>query len=230
MVGFLSALTAFLVAHLVPAMPAVRGRLVAALGRGGYLAAYSLLSLGLLAWVIVAARRAETVMLWDPAPWQWVVPFAAMPLAAFLLVAGLAEPNPLSVSLRSGSEPGPVTAITRHPVLWGFLIWACAHIPPNGRLVPVILFGTMALLSCVGFLLVDRRARARLGAERWAALSRRTSVVPFAALLAGRARRPALAPLARAAAVALVLVVWFVAQGHALLIGPDPLAGLPAFR
>ncbi|WP_194164586.1 NnrU family protein [Microvirga thermotolerans] len=230
MMEFLTALAAFLAAHLIPASPGLRARLIAAMGRKAYLAAYSALSLVLLGWLVAAAQRAETVWLWEPAPWQWHVPFVAMPFAAFLLVAGLAQPNPLSISLRSGPEPGPVAAVTRHPVLWAFLVWAASHIPPNGTLVALLLFGTMAAFSLAGFVLLDVKARRRLGAERWHALSAGTSVVPFAALVSGRADRRSLRALVLPALAAAALYVWFVVQGHALLIGPDPLAGLAAMR
>lgn len=220
------ALAAFLAAHLVPAAPGLRARLIGRFGRRAYLAAYSTLSLGLLAWLIAAARRADTVPLWQPAAWQWYVPFAVMPAALFLVIAGLSDPNPLSIALRPGDQPGPATAVTRHPVLWGFLLWAASHVPPNGDLVSVVLFGTMATYALAGFALLDAKARRRLGPKRWRRLSRATSVVPFVALMAGRA---AFAPSRRsllAFALALVLYAWFLAQGHALLIGPDPLASL----
>ena len=36
----------------------------------------------------------------------------------------------------------PIVTTTRHPVLWGFLIWAVAHLPPNGDVVSIVLFGS----------------------------------------------------------------------------------------
>jgi uncharacterized membrane protein len=230
MTEFSLALSVFLAAHLIPASPGLRSRLIATMGRTTYLSAYSVLSLGLLAWLILAAQRAETVLLWHPAPWQWHVPFLAMPVAAFLLIAGLAWPNPLSISLRSGEEPGPIVAITRHPVLWGFLIWAASHVPPNGSLVAVLLFGGMAAFSILGFFLLDLKARRRMGADRWRARSAGTSSVPFSALLQGRASWRSLRPLMLPASVAVFVYAWFILQGHALLIGPDPLAGLLAMQ
>ncbi|MEJ1936993.1 NnrU family protein [Nostoc sp. NIES-2111] len=228
MTSFLLALAAFLVAHLLPAWPPVRARLVALLGRRGYLVAYSLVSLALLAWLIQSAVTADDVQLWAPAAWQWWVPLVAMPAAGFLLTAGLIEANPLSVSLRAGDGLPAVACITRHPVLWGFLIWAASHVPPNGRLVPVLLFGAMAALSGAGFVLVDRKARRRLGEERWRALAAGSSTLPFAAMLAGQARCGRWKALALSAALAAALYAWFLLGGHALLIGPDPLAGLHA--
>ena len=228
MIEFCVALSAFVAAHLIPASQDLRARLILQMGRTAYLTVYSILSLVLLGWLIVAAQRAETVCLWNPAPWQWHVPFIAMPVATFLLVAGLLSANPLSISIRGGAEPGPITSVTRHPVLWAFLLWAVSHIPSNGTGVALMLFGTMALFSLLGFVLLDLKARKRLGPERWRELAAETSILPFAALLSGRARWNALRPLVLPALMAVAAYVWFVLQGHALLIGPDPLAGLMA--
>jgi uncharacterized membrane protein len=228
MIEFCVALAAFLAAHLIPASRGLRARLILLMGRTAYLTVYSILSLVVLGWLFVAAQRADTVWLWDPAPWQWYVPFIAMPMGTFLFVAGLLSANPLSISVRGGTKPGPITAITRHPVLWAFLIWATAHIPPNGTVVALLLFGAMALFSLLGFALLDVKARKRLGPERWRELAAGTSVLPFAALLSGRARWHTLRLLALPALITVVLYAWFVLQGHALLIGPDPLAGLAA--
>jgi uncharacterized membrane protein len=226
MTEFSIALASFLAAHLIPASPGLRSRLVSLMGRCTYLAAYSALSLALIAWLVAAAREAESPVLWEAAAWQWHVPFALMPVATFLLVAGLLAPNPLSISFRTGSEAGAITVISRHPVLWAFLLWALAHIPPNGDLVSLILFGGMAALSLSGFVILDAKARRRLGTERWHALSKNTSVVPFAALLAGRVASRSIGQLLLPALIAAGLYAWFVLQGHALLIGPDPLASL----
>jgi uncharacterized membrane protein len=224
---FFIALIVFLAAHLLPAAPRLRGTATRLLGLRLYLALYSALSIVLLAWVVVAAQRADSLFLWDPTPWQRWVPLAAMPFALFLVIAGLGQANPLSVSLRTASagRPGSVVGITRHPVLWGFLIWALAHIPPNGDLVALVLFGGMALLAAAGMRLVDARARKRLGGE-WAALAERTSVIPFVAAIAGRASLRFDRELAIAALVSLVLYGWLLWSGHQLLFGVDPLAGL----
>ena len=231
MFEFCIALTAFLVAHLIPASRSLRARLILLMGRTAYLVAYSILSLVLLGWLIVAAQRADTVWLWDPAPWQWHVPFIAMPMATFLLVAGLLSANPLSISLRGGTTPGPITAITRHPVLWAFLIWATAHIPPNGTGVALLLFGAMALFSLFGFILLDLKARKRLGPGTLAGSWRpKPPFFPSRRFSRGGHDGTCCALSILPALMAAALYVWFVLQGHALLIGPDPLAGLAAME
>jgi uncharacterized membrane protein len=155
------------------------------------------------------------------------VPLVLVPVAAWFLIAGLAEPNPLSISVRrEGDSLGPMAAITRHPVLWAFLLWSGSHLVPNGDLVSLILFGGLTLLALAGFGLVDRRARGRLGEEAWHELARRTSVVPFAAALSGRTRLAWSPRLTLSALAALALSAAFVIWGHTLVTGTDPLAFL----
>ncbi|GGK51262.1 NnrU family protein [Salinarimonas ramus] len=214
MIEFTAALVVFLLAHSLPARLGLKDHLVARAGLRGYLVGYSLVSLALLAWLIDAARRAPYLPLWDPAPWQAWVPLLAMPVAFVLLVAGLTQPNPLSISLRAGEKPGSIVALTRHPVLWGFLFWAVSHIPANGDVVSLVLFGGMAAFAVAGIPIVDRRARRRLGEARWHTLAARG------------APRAAPGGLAVAALAGTALYVWFLLQGHAVLIGVDPTAWL----
>ena len=53
-----AAALALVLGHVVPSAPPVRRRLIDVLGRGGFVAGYSVLSLALLAWVVVAWREA----------------------------------------------------------------------------------------------------------------------------------------------------------------------------
>jgi len=226
---FLTAIAVFVLAHAVPPARPVRTRLVGWLGRGPYLLLYSLVSIALLVWVIVAARRAPYLPLWDPAPWQALLPVLGLPLAVWLLLAGAAEPNPLSISLRAcapDAAPGPAAAVTRHPVIWAFLLWAASHIPPNGDVVSLILFGGMALLAIAGLAVLDRRARLRLGETLWRQRAAATSLVPFAAVLTGRARIVLSPRLLLSVAIALAVYLWFLLQGHRAVVGVDPLAWL----
>jgi uncharacterized membrane protein len=180
----------FLALHSLPARPAIRRRLVAAWGERGYLAIYSLTSLLALAWLIAATGRAPYVELWAFAPWQLWIPNVAMPLACLLAAFGVAAPNPLSFGGRSPERFDPdrpgIAGITRHPLLWAFLLWSASHMVPNGDLAHVLLFGGFSIFALLGMVAVDARLRRTLGRERWTRLARRTSLVPLAALLAGR--------------------------------------------
>lgn len=125
---YLLAWAAFLGAHIVPAMPRIRAALIARLGRKGYLAGFSLLSLALLIWLIRASGAASYIPLWEPGGWsRWLVNLA-MPLAILtgVLAAGMS---------------GLITA---------FAIWAAVHLVANGDLAHVILFGGMLVFALTG--------------------------------------------------------------------------------
>lgn len=179
MLHLILAVAAFLASHLIPAVPALRGRLIGLLGWRGYLMAYSTLSLAILAWVGLAYVRAPYVEVWpyDPAL-RWV-PVLVMPVASVLLVAGLVRPNPLSVSLwrarRHDDEPGApgLFGVIRHPVPWAFALWAAAHLAPNGDVASIILFGLLLALSVGGAHGLDAKRRRVLGAEAWRRLAQR---------------------------------------------------------
>ncbi len=115
---FIAAFAVFLGAHIIPMR--FKAGLTAALGRRGYVLAFSLLSLGLLYWLILATGRAPFVELWPQAGWmRWLVNLA-MPLA-FLIAA-------------IGAMGG---------VMAGFALWAGTHLLANGDLAHVILFGAL---------------------------------------------------------------------------------------
>ena len=219
------ALVVFVALHSVPAIPALRSRLIGLFGRRPYLIAYSLVSLATLAWVFYAALQIDFIALWDPQPWQAWVTLILTPIGLFFLLAGLMSPNPLSVSIRNDVQPGAVTCVTRHPILWGFLLWSGSHVLANGDLRSLILFGGLALFSAFGIWISEKRSRRRLGTE-WATASRGTSIIPFAAILAGRARLTVDAPMLVAAIIAALLTLFLLTGGHAMLFGADPIASL----
>lgn len=162
----------FLLTHAVPVRPPVKPWLVARLGRGGYLAAYSALSLLALGWLILAAGRAPWVPLWPAPPAAaWIV-LAAMTGAALILAFGLGRPNPLSFGGRRDSSFDPdrpgILRVIRHPVLAAVGIWALAHLVANGDLAHVLLFGGFALFAGLGMAMIDRRNRRAMGADAWA--------------------------------------------------------------
>jgi uncharacterized membrane protein len=222
-----AAFVLFLALHSLPARPAVRGRLVAALGERGYLAVYSLTSLLALAWLFSAAGRAPYVELWPFAPWQLWIPNVAMPPACLLVAFGVAAPNPLSFGGRSPEcfdpdRPG-IAGITRHPLLWAFLLWSTSHMVPNGNLAHVLLFGGFSIFALLGMIAIDARLRKMLGSEQWTRLARRTSLVPLAALLGGRWR-----PSLQRPEPELALRLLAAAALYGLLIAlHEPVIGVP---
>lgn len=219
------AIASFLILHLIPVIPGMRDRMVRRIGQTGYIVAHSVVSTAILVWVIVETLQAPTILLWPIAGWQACVTVVLMPLALFLVIAGLLSPNPLSLTLRRdgmGVQSG-IARITRHPVFWGALIWAIAHILSNGDLRSVLLFGSLAALAAAGFALGDRRAKRKLGV-RWPELTAATSIMPFLAIAQRRARLRIDAPIIAALLAAAAITGWLLHGGHAALFGVDPLA------
>lgn len=205
---FLLALAAFLLAHSVPARPAVRGRLVALLGERTYLIGYSLFSLALLVWLISAALKAPSIPLWPAGLWAWHLSLFLMLPACWLLAGGLALPNPHSISMSRApfdpAVPGPA-GLVRHPVLWGFALWAAVHLLANGELVLALLFGIFLLFSLAGMKLIDRRRRRQRGAASEQPLAKRWNAWQLLVTFGGG-----------------TLLYALLLAAHPALIGPDP--------
>lgn len=161
--GFALAVLFFLATHAVPARPAVKGRLVATLGRGGYGAAYGVVSIAALAWLIVAARQAPFVPVAGFATWQLAAPFVLMLPACLVVAFALGRPNPYSFGgvhdeRFDPAHPG-IVRLTRHPFLAAIALWSAGHTIANPDLAHVILFGGFLLLALAGMAMIDRRRR-----------------------------------------------------------------------
>ncbi len=192
MTELLIAAALWIATHLGISSSGLRGWMTARLGEGAYLGAYSLLAVATLTFLILAWVDApRDIWLWYPAPWQTWFALLLMPFAFLLLITGLLGPNPTSVG-QEGRLADPDTVrgvlrITRHPVQWAFLLWAVAHVPPNGDLATLIFLAAIALVAGAGTLLIDRKKALQAG-EAWPAFAAATSNLPFAAIAAGRNR------------------------------------------
>lgn len=183
----------FLGIHLFISGSPLRGVLAGRLGEGPYMALFSLASLAGVIWVATAYNSAaisvDNVMLPGfPLP-QWIAHLGALiMLIAFLFAfIGLTTPNPTSVRGEKAMEKPVqgVLRITRHPFLWGVLIWAAFHFLANGDLAASIMFGAFVILTLAGTWSIDAKRRRALG-EKWNSFAAQTSNVPFAAIIGGR--------------------------------------------
>ena len=224
---FLGVFAIFLLSHLIAATPAIRRRLVALLGEVLFTICYSAMSLTLFTWLIKSAQQAPYIELWPPQVWTYAITVALMPVAALLFGAGLLQPNPFSIAFVATpfdpAKPGAV-AITRHPLLWGLGLWGLAHVPANGDLAAVLMFGGLSSFGLIGMWAVESRKRKMLGAAQWQQLAGPTSVLPFAALLGGRARWPTDRGTLLGGAIGLAVALWLVFGGHFWLFRRNPLA------
>ena len=180
----------FVAGHIVLSHPPVRGVLVSRLGEKAFRALYGAVALGAMVWLVKAYGAAPYWEIWPTAGWMRHVTLSVMPFAAILLVAGLSGRNPTAMYWSNPKSDKPIPGIllvTRHPVMWAITLWALAHIIPNGDAASLIFFGAFAGLALAGMPAIDRRRRAMMGAA-WESFETGTSLVPFAAMISGRAR------------------------------------------
>ena len=176
------ATAAFLATHFVSSTP-LRAKLVVAMGEWPYRGLYSLVAFLTLGWMIWAYASAPREQLWIG---YKNLTFVVMPLAFILIACGYWR-NPTMVGadalLRSEDPARGMIRITRHPIMWGIILWAVAHILARGDLKGLIFFGGLLLLAVVGTLSMDARKKANPDWPRFAAA---TSHIPFLAIAQGR--------------------------------------------
>ncbi|MZR31257.1 NnrU family protein [Sneathiella litorea] len=194
MTGTLGALIlaalAFLSIHIVPSS-VLRERVVSRIGEKAYMAGFSLLSIIILIWLVMAYRAAPFgEMLWDAGNGGRHFAMLLMLLASIMFFSAVTSPNPTAVGadklLGKESAYSGINAITRHPMMWSFMLWSIAHIVNNGDFTSIVFFGTFGLLAFVGTFLIDAK-KARQLKDGWGAYEARTSNIPFAAIIQGRA-------------------------------------------
>ena len=210
----------FLVTHFVPSTP-LRQAIVRSTSEKAYLGLYVLVAFVTIGWMIYAYNRAPVQPLW---PGLRLLPAIAMPFAFILIVCGVASRNPTAVgqdkTLKAEEPARGILRVTRHPVQWGILLWAAAHLLARGDLKAMIFFGGFAMLSALGMVLIDSRKARSLG-EDWKRFAGATSNVPFVAIAQGRNRFDATEigfakPLAGLALYAVFLLA------HGWLFGARP--------
>jgi uncharacterized membrane protein len=175
--------------HLGVAGTTLRDHVVAALGQAGYQGAFSLASVIGLVWVVMAYNRAPYIVTWGVLEWWKPLAIILMLPASLLVVIGLATPNPTSVAqeTRLAQPPEGIVRVTRHPFLTGVGLWALVHLIANGDVASLVFFATWAVVALAGTASIDQKRQRLLGAA-WEPFAAQTSVIPFAAIAAGRNR------------------------------------------
>ena len=177
------AATAFVGTHLLMSHP-LRPGLVRALGERGFGLVYVVVSFATLyamTHFYGPAAAEAPAPLWDAGRAGWIVATILMWLGAILFVGSLRR-NP---AFPTGGKPVTsigaargVFAITRHPMMWGFAIWAIVHAIVYPTLAALSVSAAILFLALVGAAGQDRK-KSRLVGEPWRDWVRRTSFVPF---------------------------------------------------
>lgn len=220
-IEFSLALIVFFLSHGTLIRPPIKPWLVKLIGTGGFTFAYSVLSIGVLAWLISAAGRAPFVSLWYWQPWHNHVVLMVMFAVCLILGLAIRRPNPFSFggwenAAFDPDRPG-IVGVMRHPLLAALALWALAHVFANGDLSHLIMFGTFAAFAMIGGSIIDRRKNRLMGAE-WEELRQRVKQSGLSKALLSLMREPIRLLAGAAGYVALIVA-------HPYLFGVNPIAG-----
>ncbi len=146
-----------------------------------FLAFYSLVSIGTFGWMIWEFSRApKPVPLWNAGDVGWALASLLTLVAAILFVGSFAGnpalPNPEAGKL-AAREPHGIFLVTRHPMMWGFALWAVAHIVVAPRPDIFILMGAIIFLALAGAKAQEGKKARMIGVE-WDVWRRKTSYWP----------------------------------------------------
>lgn len=193
MTMLVAAAAVFLGIHLLIAGTRMRDAFTGVIGERPYLGLFSLASIATIVWLAMAYNAMQAggnnPVLYDLGPGIRHLGIPVIAIAFLLGVQGLFMSNPAAMqgeaaAAKEGTIKG-VLRITRHPFLWGVVIWSAFHLAANGDEASVIFFGTFFLLALFGTFSIDAKRKRKMGAS-WDGFAARTSNIPFAAAFAGR--------------------------------------------
>jgi uncharacterized membrane protein len=158
----------------------LRAAFVRALGERGFLGLYALVAFASLGWMIFAFRAAPPADLPGSGTVGWIVA-TVLTLVALVLFLGSLRKNP-AMPDPTGAVTLPKTAsgvfmITRHPMMWGFALWAISHFVLWWSVRTLIVATAILILALVGAHLQDRKKAFLIGKD-WAAWEAATSYWP----------------------------------------------------
>lgn len=179
----------FVGSHLILSHP-LRAPLADRMGERGFQIVYSIVAIATFVMLVQASRAVPAEPpLWavDDALWalaSLIVLFASV-LFMGSLVGNPALPAP-NAAQAAQTAPRGVYAITRHPMMWGFALWAVAHVLVMPTQAQIILSASIVFLALAGSAGQDGKKAVLMG-DAWRHWAARTSFIPFARQIGGRA-------------------------------------------
>ena len=175
---FLSAI-AFVGTHFLLSHP-LRGPLARSMGERAFQGLYSLIALitfgAMIYFYRVCGREPP---LWDAGEAGWIVGTILMLIGSILFVGSfVGNPALPGVRMERGLQPKGVFAITRHPMMWGFALWAIVHLMVLAMPKALVFDGAIILLALGGAAGQDRKKAGLMG-ERWHEWTAQTAFIPF---------------------------------------------------
>ncbi len=173
---------AFVGTHLLMSHP-LRAQLVARMGTMRFRGLYTLVSFATFLPMLWFYRQVgDQPALWIVGDWAWTAAAIVMWCASVLL-AGSVVGNPALPGARRADRPRGVLAITRHPMMWSFALWAIVHAVLLATPKALLLDGAMLILALGGAVGQDIKKR-RLMGDQWHQWIAQTAFWPFARGLA----------------------------------------------
>lgn len=179
--SLIAASVAFVGSHFALSHP-LRAPLVGMLGERGFLSVYVLVAFVTMGWMIAAFLAAPYApRLWNGTKdWPWVIG-CALTLTGLTLFLGSLQNNPAlpeqDTEGLAAKVPTGAFRVTRHPMMWGFALWAGAHVLVGPTPRTLVVAGAVLVLALVGAHLQDRRKSVQIGAG-WTAWEAKTSYWP----------------------------------------------------
>lgn len=182
----------FIFVHLIVSGTNLRAQITDRIGRPAYLLLYVMSATISVIWMTIAFMRAQLDMLnitfWETPGILRILALPVNLLAFMLVVIGVTSSSPTGLSSRRQLPHMPIYGIirvTRHPILAGIGVWALMHMITSPQLASWVFFGTLLVSSAAGASIIDRK---RLIAydSIYGTIMRRTSIIPFAAIIQGR--------------------------------------------
>lgn len=179
LISLFAASTALIGTHFALSHP-LRAPLVRVLGTGGFALLYSLVALACMVWMYFAFVAAPAGGLPGSGAAGWAIA-TILTLPALVLFIGSLKGNPAlpapGAEMLAAREPAGVFAVTRHPMMWGFALWAIAHLVLWWSWRTNIVALAILTLALVGARLQDRKKEVQMGGA-WKGWEARTSYWP----------------------------------------------------
>lgn len=176
--GLLFSAMAFVGTHFLLSHP-LRSPLVRATGEGAFRGLYSLVSLITFGLMIYFYRKiGREPPLWNAGEAGWIAATLLMWLAAILFVGSFIGNPALSGARGPLGAPKGVLAITRHPMMWSFALWAGVHLMIIAMPKALVFDGAIILLALAGAAAQDSKKAGLMG-EAWHDWTAQTAFVPF---------------------------------------------------
>ena len=157
----------------------LRAPLVRAMGEALFRAFYSFVALATFAgmiWYYHAIGREPQI--WPVGEAYWIIGTLLMWLGSILFVGSFVGNPALPMARRPSGPAKGVFAITRHPMMWGFALWAITHLLVVATAKAMVFDSAIILLALAGSAMQDRKKKSLMG-EAWHEWSAQTAFVPF---------------------------------------------------